>query len=750
MVSDSRLVLSERLTPRQNELQAARSTHDATTDTTTTSALGHRQPIQGENIAPHAASTAANPAGSIWSNKNVVIPSSPPDRNVITPGLRQLKPTPPHPSETDPYHSIFRDSAHNEFADVNSWEPRDNLPEFDKDLHDLAYRPKAEWLEDADKYQEIFTSYMENVPTYDEIPRSNFSLDKVDQLMHGDGADMVLFGRWRHHRDAPLSFVRRMIEEELRGAGANSLYGPGGLDISDHPLVCYYNDRVRKLQQAAEENDTVVDAEPLSPIMMQGSSAAQRLSLRMKTPITFGMSKEGAFLATGFHKRTGSMGSTVESSSSYEGSLMSTSEELADMSTYESSDIDADDVQEDDLSDDPRHDSSIYGSGYSASSYSLGNIVRTGHSSLGNYEILRHYSPDPKLDYDGANNGTAEPYGRRQRATVSADYIRDHCGGADHFGRVYFSASAPVSGQHARDTTRAGTSCQRGYPMQRSGKSGWGRSGRGVRYAQRAQPGHPEQHTHDDGQEYEEIFERLEYLQQLNHSERLEQQQKAQPIPQAHTKRLQCSGHQSASAATKQSKHVSFDMSKNQSFRIPARSDHRVTLVAPDNAENAMWSDDDDNIIGSKEAPNIRKTSPAQSMSLLSQAFMQQKALDRASERTSLSTNNALRPILRSSSSSALESDSSSLDSAAAGETAGLNASTELTPSHATPGTPASSGGVREIMSPARVGSLARRIFQRLKHETVFREEDEEDSLDDSADDFKDDFEDESFSASID
>lgn len=621
---------------------------------------------------PASPASPAGPAGSIWSIERVVFPSPVecPASEIKIPGLRQLKPTPPRPTYTGnseassplgiyQTHSAFRDPAHAELANVKSWSPRDNLSKH-LDSFDHKYFPKLDKNATFDQFGEIITSYSETTNDYPPMGRSNISLGKAEQMMQGDGDDMVLFGRWRHHKDAPLSLVKDMIEQELRGPGACSLYGPGGLKTSDHPLVCYYNERVEKLQQEEESALQASKLPLLSPVLMQGSSASQRSLLRSTTPVTFSMSKDGTFQTTGFHKRTDSMGSTVGSSSLTESS---------ENETHKAPRL-------------TRRDSGVHGLQPAAVKSSQTVPNRVGQPSLGNYEVLRYYTPDPALDVKGLDTPIIPPHRRKPCAMITKDYINAYCGGVittvenlTATRNTRPSQQQRQYAQHARNTTAV-----RAPQMQRT-------QTQRVRNRSFERQAQLEHNTQGVSMKRSEQKERLQTARHQNVQQMARHAQPQQP---------QTTAQQKQPVEAKQPKRVSFDMSRNVSFVIPPPQNRRVTLVAPEDAEDAMYSDDD-TVVDAKEVPNASKPTSPQSGSLSPQG------------RT------VPRSILKTSKSGVVESSSSSVASAAAEETAGLGTSTEATPSQTTPGTTASSGSERQIKSPARAESIARKLNEHLK-----------------------------------
>ena len=635
------------------------------------SALGHRHPVEPETPV-QIPLPSASPAGSIFSNERVAFPSpvERPAAEIITPGMRQLKPTPPRsveslelegsdPEDIYPPHPVFRDPAYADFAKLRNFS--DIIPE-DADCVDRQYFPELDRNGNFDQFNEIITSYSESLADYPPMGRSERCLDLVDQFMKGDDGYMVLFGRWRHRKDAPLSLVKNMIEQELRGPGACSLYGPGGLKTSDHPLVCHYNERLRKLQEEQTDNSMEPNTpELLSPVLLQGSSASQRCSLRSKTRITFSMSGDGTFRTTGFQTRTGSTGSTVES-----------------ISPTESSELATDNAQND-----TRRDSGVHSIQPEAHS----NIVpdTTGHTSLGNYEILRYYTPDPALNYKELNDQTDPEYNREQPAMVTAAYITRFCGGYNR--NIQPSARARVPQQqrpHTQNTKIPGHQCT---PQLQAPQAPF---------------------TRNAAREHEV---KLGYEPQRFHSRRLGQQElrdhnarhQHEAPSTRHVQHLQCAvpiqRYQAPEA--KQQKHARSDTPLNVTHVLPTQQKCEVTLVALEDAENAVFSDDEDAAVDTQQVSNNNATESSQPRSPSSASIGAHGTYPRS--------------ILKKSSNDSAVSISSSLSSATAKETAGLNTSTEPTPLHATPGTTASSGRECQMQSPARARSITRKLDERLK-----------------------------------
>lgn len=78
-----------------------------------------------------------------------------------------------------------------------------------------------------DQFNEIITSCSDSLEEYPPMGRSEPSLDVFDRLMKVEGGDMVLFGRWRHRKDTPLSLV------ELQSDSGISLQNPACQNLYD-------------------------------------------------------------------------------------------------------------------------------------------------------------------------------------------------------------------------------------------------------------------------------------------------------------------------------------------------------------------------------------------------------------------------------------------------------------------------------------------------------------------------------------
>lgn len=611
---------------------------------TLSSALGHFQPVEPKKIVHVATNTAESPAGSIWSNERVVLP--PPDAKcpaseIVTPGLQQLGFTPRRPAGIHKSHPIFRDPSNAKHAEVNGWNAEGESSRAKLDLDTVL-----------DEFNEITTSYSDGINDYAPMRRSLASIDKVDLRMKGDSEDMVLFGRWRHHKDAPLSFVKNMIEKDLRGPGSCSLYGPGGLKVSEHPLVCYYNERLRKLQQEENSDSNSLEEAQLSPILLQGRNASHRSLLRCATPVTFNMSKDGTFRTTGFHQRTSSVGSTVDS-----------------LSLKRNPDVDASGTQKQ-----ARRDSGIHGLQLDLPSLAKPDI--SGPAALGNYEVLRTYTPDPALNIKALNDKTDKPYDRRRRAWASASYVKDFCGG------VAGPEASQAPGGDAEYTAHANTSQQ---PRQQPRKS-------------------QDAYNNRQGYAMHRTQSRRFSQQKQLYQAAPRRERGAQQVPLTQQQQISSSAQQPQQSVNKQEKHANVD--------IQTLQNRQVTLVPLEEAENAMWSDDEE--VDCSDQPS--KSSKLNSAGIDSQSRkdrLNKQSLDHTSE----STNQTARPISATEKASAAGSASSSIASATIKDDAALGTSTQPTPYHTTPGTTASSGDEREIKSPARAESLARRLAKHLGHD---------------------------------
>jgi hypothetical protein len=617
------------------------------------------------------------------------------------------------PEELYQPHAIFRDPEHAKFASLTNWTPSDASSK-DADCFDLRYFPELNRNGNSDQFNEIITSYSESLENYPPMGRSQRCLDIVDSMMQGDGGDMVLFGRWRHRKDAPLSQVEAMIDQELRGPGACSLYGPGGLDTKDHPLVCHYIDRVGKLQDEMIGNSETPETPLLSPILLQGSSASQRYSMRSSTPVTFSMSSDGTFKTTGFQTRTASTGSTVES-----------------LSPIESSELSSHNAQKD-----TRRDSGIDGVQPDASSEKV--LDRTGQPSLGNYEVLRYYSPDPALDHKLLNDETAPQYRRQRLTMVTAPYIQQRCGGYNRNNRTAAPARLPQQQRpHAQTTQNSAQYSPLQFPKLQPPYNRSLRSAAPARLPQQQRP--DAQITQNSAQHSPLQFQKSQppynrntgqtkrgHKLQRSHSRRPGQQDQHdytarhqhEAPPTRHMQHQQppvsALPHQALGA--KRTRHVHVDESKNVSYALPAAHDRRVTHVNPEDAENALISDEEDTVVDTQEASNKDKnvTNASQPGPLSSKGLRKNRSLSNASPGTHR-TFQMPRSVLKTSRSYAARSISSSDASATAKQTAGLDTSTELTPLHATPGTTASSGREYQIKSSVLARSITRALDEHLK-----------------------------------
>lgn len=351
--------------------------------------------FQAETTAP------TGPAGSIWSNEPVTLfsPQEIPASRIVIPGVQRFTPTAPP--------------------------------------------PKAFSVEAADALEH------ESSVANSELQK-NSSVLAIDALIEGDGDGMVSFGRWRHHKDAPLSLVRAMIERDLRESGPCALYGPGGLDIVDHPLVRYYNKRLQKALKGEDYDGPAVP--PLSPITTARRLAFSCPLLQAPTPITFSMDNNGMFMTTGFLTRTASMSSTIESGSPSDD---------ADDSAGEQKDARRDSGADEILTMPRREPRRRY----------------NGNPG----QVMRPYTPDSGLNIVGINSETALPYRRNVDGFVTEQYRIEHCGAApgviernspdviEPFPAAYADTPRPEMPQQAEQREQRGHPQQRGYAMQRTG-----------------------------------------------------------------------------------------------------------------------------------------------------------------------------------------------------------------------------------------------------------------------------------------
>lgn len=278
------------LTFFQEVIRRARMEYEEATNTVVTSALGHRIPTRVTPAQHGVDSSPSGPAGSFWSNDR--IPPPPPsnhqsilDSNAT--GFVSREPTPARPQGLYQPHSALRDPDFFKFADADDRLPRGNM----KDNTDAESSSSGDSKKSKSK----------------SSPR----VDPLVQLMRCDNDGMVLFGRWKHHKDAPLSSIRELIEKEFREPGCCSLYGSGILPIKDHPLVLIYNARLNALSKD-KEFDPATDP-PLSPIMMLGHDESQRASMRLKTLEQDGgkPNKDGIWQDPPFKPRSASTSSTI-------------------------------------------------------------------------------------------------------------------------------------------------------------------------------------------------------------------------------------------------------------------------------------------------------------------------------------------------------------------------------------------------------------------------------------------------------
>jgi len=552
--------------------------------------LGREFAAQHYRLEPEVAKEAApiaptGPAGSMWSNEPIALfsPREIPASQVVIPGVQRFAPT--------------------------------------------ARPPKAFNVESTDLPEH------ESGDASPKLQKSS-SIDAVDALMEGDGDGMVSFGRWRHHKDAPLSLVKDLIERDLRESGPGALYGPGGLKIVDHPLVLYYNSRLRKAHQS-EKSEIL----PLHPITAASRSASQALLLQAPTPVTFSMDKTGMFKTTGFHTRTDSTSSTVESGSPADSAVDGSGQQK-----------------------DTRRDSGA----------SEVPTVRRRGVNMNPGQVIRPYTPDSGLNVEGLNNETVLPYRRNLDGFVSEKYRIEHCGGAPgvvernspnettQLSAAYVDTprpEMPMQAQQHQNAQQRGPQQHRGYAMQRTGH-------------------------HVNLTQYH-----------------LQAARPAQARPQAQRELEKEPPNQRATEATRR-------QGRQVNFRLPGPNARQITLVSAEEADDAMWSDEESEDEGAKE-PQFAKRAVVlpPSISLISKTVHDSASPSRSTAR--------LHEVeVRAGAS---RSGHSSFDSATANAAARLNTSTGPTPSHITPGTTASSG-TRTIKSPAHAETIAHKLADHLRN----------------------------------
>ena len=541
--------------------------------------------IQAEPTAP------TGPAGSIWSNELVALfsPQEIPASQIVIPGVQRFTPTAPPPKA---FNVEAADALEHESSDANS-----------------------------------------------ELQTSS-SVLAIDALMEGNGDGMVSFGRWRHHKDAPLSLVRDMIERDLRESGPCTLYGPGGLDIVDHPLVRYYNKRLQKALKGEDYDGPAVP--PLSLITTARRSALSCPLLQAPTPITFSMDSNGMFRATGFHTRTASMSSTIESSSPSDD---------ADGSAGDQKDARRNSGA-DEILIIPRREPR-----------------RRYNRNPG--QVMRPYTPDSGLNIVGINNETVLPYRRNLDGFVTEQYRIEHCGGApgvlernspgatEPFPAAYADTPRLEMPQQAEQHQQRGNLQQRGGPQQRG-------------YAMQ-RTGH-----HVNLTAYQ-----------------IQSERHAQAGPEAQREARNEPTRQRGPEA----------MGRPGNFRLPGPNARQITLVSAEDADDAMWSDDESDEEVIPEKPFTRRA-----IILPPSASLISKMVSSSAPPST----HTVPSYENEAGAGAPKSGHGSFDSTTANATVGLNTSTGPTPSHITPGTTASSGDLT-IKPPAHAESVARKLADHLR-----------------------------------
>lgn len=155
--------------------------------------------------------------------------------------------------------------------------------------------------------------------------RSNASTDTIQHILETDSADMVGFGRWRHHKDVSIEWLENKIREEFKGPGANCFFGIKLFATTDHPLVAELMARKRALAHEQE-----VNADNLTIIENTSSSSLFEPAKRTESSVSIG--KDGCIVQTGFLTRSSSVGSTMTdiSTSSSEDDALEISQKRAD------------------------------------------------------------------------------------------------------------------------------------------------------------------------------------------------------------------------------------------------------------------------------------------------------------------------------------------------------------------------------------------------------------------------------------
>jgi hypothetical protein len=579
--------------------------------------------------------TPIGPSGSIWSNEPVASLQLPeePVSQVTTPIMPQFTPTPPHPIafDTESADEIDSESEDGESEDGES--------------------------EDGESEDE------------DSEPLENTSIAAVDVVIKGDTDGMVSFGRWRHHKDAPLDLVKDMINRDLRESGPRALYGPGGLDVFDHPLVCYYNNRLQEVQQG--EDYDASSAPQLSPLTTASWQGFECPLLRAPTPIHLNMDENGMFTMTGFHTRTASVSSTIQS-----GSLG----DEADNSAGEQ------EVAR-------RHS----GAG---GTLTVSRRVLTRVYNRNPGQVMRPYTPDYGLNIIGINNGTVLKYQRNLVGWTSEKYRIDFCGGepglversSPGVDTQLFTVHADIPrSEMVQQIENDQTSQQDGTPP-------------GVDthlptvYADTPRPEMlPQVQTQNRAQQ-RGIPQQGGYAMQrmgrhVHTTEDCTQPQRPiQSEPQARRGQVVAGRH-----------------AQRGNFRLPGPNASQITHVSAEDADDAMWTDDESD---DESTPKPQFGRCAVMLPTFT-SLISEMVAESAHSSTPSSTD-TVRPNENEAAEGANRSAYSSFDSNTAEPAAGVDIFTEPTASQITPGTTASSGGII-IKSPAHAESVARRLADHLE-----------------------------------
>lgn len=255
-------------------------------------------------------------AGSIWSNSKVApVPYSTAHLTSGRDILPQFVPTLSLPANTSPPQELPYYPHFSVDADAQYEIASDDIS-FDSDVecslhveYGTGREPSSSSSSDYSEEQTFSDgSKSRSSMSTQSSTKTKDSASKID-LNAPDSNGMLLYGRWKHHKDAPLSHLKDMISRDMRGNDSCSIFGSGMMSIEDHPVLPIYRAR---LKAEHKEDSDIPPEPPLSPILMSGRNASHRTLLRCAAPVSFTM-EAGTFKTTGFQMRTASMGSTIDS-----------------------------------------------------------------------------------------------------------------------------------------------------------------------------------------------------------------------------------------------------------------------------------------------------------------------------------------------------------------------------------------------------------------------------------------------------